>query len=82
MIEVGVGKINAIAGKRLHYDLDRTEQNYLVCPSQPWLGGINAGEDYVRLFVAMPVAKGQVRETDGQGRRVVTSARQHIDRNT
>ena len=34
------------------------EQNYLAIPKQPWLDGINAGDGYVRQFVAMPLGKG------------------------
>ena len=57
-IKVAVGKIDAISGKRLHRRLNRTWQNYLVCPDQPWLDGINAGKGYIRQFVAMPLGMG------------------------
>ena len=30
----------------------------MVCPPQPWLDGINAGENYIRQFVAMPLGEG------------------------
>lgn len=57
-VKVTIGKINALTGKRLHKRLNRTLQNYLVCPDQPWLDGINAGEGYIRQFVAMPLGMG------------------------
>jgi hypothetical protein len=57
-VKVAAGKINALTGKRLHKRLNRTRQNYLVCPDQPWLDGINAGEGYIRQFVAMPLGLG------------------------
>ena len=57
-VKVGVGQIDAISGKRMHRRLNRTTQNYLVCPDQPWLDGINAGDGFIRQFVAMPLGKG------------------------
>src|SRR5215470_3778380 len=33
-------------------------QDYVVVPDQPWLDGINAGDGYVRQFVAMPLGLG------------------------
>jgi hypothetical protein len=30
----------------------------VVCPDQPWLDGINAGDGYIRQFVAMPLGMG------------------------
>ena len=33
-------------------------QDYVVCPDQPWLDGINAGDGYIRQFVAMPLGMG------------------------
>jgi hypothetical protein len=58
VVKVAVGKIDAISGKRLHRRLNRTRQNYLICPDQPWLDGINAGDGYIRQFVAMPLGMG------------------------
>lgn len=57
-VKVGVGNINAITGKRMHKKLNRTRQNYLVTPDQPWLDGINAGKGFIRQFVAMPLGGG------------------------
>ena len=59
-VKVAIGKVNAVTGERLHEGLNRPgqQQNYIVCPDQPWLDGINAGEGYIRQFVAMPLGMG------------------------
>lgn len=55
---VAVGKVNAITGRVLRQRLTKRPQNYLVAPDQPWLDGINAGDGYIRQFVAMPLGMG------------------------
>lgn len=67
-VKVGVGHIDAISGKRLHRRLNRTKQNYLVCPDQPWLDGINAGMGFIRQFVAMPLGMGYTVEAQITGK--------------
>lgn len=67
-VKVAVGKVNALTGKRLHKKLNRTRQNYLVTPNQPWLDGIHAGEGYIRQFVAMPLGKGYTVEEQITGK--------------
>ena len=59
-VKVAVGKLNAISGKRLRAGLNKSKkhQNYIVCPDQPWLDGINAGSGFIRQFVAMPLGMG------------------------
>ena len=57
-VKVAIGKVNALTGKRLHRGLNRSRQNYLVCPDQPWLDGINASRGFIRQFVAMPLGMG------------------------
>jgi hypothetical protein len=57
-VQIGIGKINAITGKRWRDKLNKTRQNYVVCPDQPWLDGINAGDGFIRQFVAMPLGSG------------------------
>lgn len=59
-VKVGVGKVNAVSGKRWHERLNRSRrrQDYVVCPDQPWLDGINAGNGYIRQFVAMALGQG------------------------
>ena len=53
-----IGKVDALTGKRWSERLTKRPQNYLVCPDQPWLDGINAGEGFIRQFVAMPLGMG------------------------
>lgn len=57
-VQVGIGGIDAITGKRWRGKLNKTRQNYVVCPDQPWLDGINAGDGFIRQFVAMPLGMG------------------------
>ncbi|MEV7520236.1 hypothetical protein [Streptomyces sp. NPDC091371] len=57
-LQVGVGKVCAVSGKRWTGRLARGPQNYLVLPRQPWLDGINSGEGTVRQFVAVPLGLG------------------------
>lgn len=57
-VKVAVGKINAVSGKAWQQALSADEHDYLVCPPQPWLDGINAGDGMIRQFVAMPLGMG------------------------
>jgi hypothetical protein len=57
-VKVGVGGIDAVAGDAWSADLRASPQNYLVVPDQPWLDGINAGSEWIRQFVAMPMGEG------------------------
>lgn len=57
-VKIGIGRINAISGKAWEDDLLPYEEDYLVCPPQPWLDGINAGDGFIRQFVAMPLGMG------------------------
>jgi hypothetical protein len=57
-VKVAVGKIDALSGRRWNERLTKRPQNYLVCPDQPWLDGINAGDGFIRQFVAMPLGMG------------------------
>ena len=69
-VMVGIGKVNAVSGESnlnfLHNDL----QNYLVCPPQPWLDGINFGDGSIRQFVAMPLGLGVTVEAEITGREI------------
>lgn len=56
-LKVAVGMVNAVSGEPWRERISR-EQDYLVCPPQPWLDGINAGDGIVRQFVAMPLGMG------------------------
>jgi len=57
-VKIGVGNINAVSGKPWDQELHDDPQDYLVCPQQPWLDGINAGDGYIRQFIAMPLGSG------------------------
>ena len=57
-VKVGTGGIDAISGLAWSAALHGDPQDYLVCPDQPWLDGINAGDGFVRQFVAMPLGSG------------------------
>lgn len=57
-VQVAVGGINAISGRDWEQGLSADTQNYIVCPDQPWLDGINSADGVVRQFVAMPLGEG------------------------
>ena len=57
-VQVGVGGIDAISGEAWGPGLIANPQNYIVCPDQPWLDGINTGSGLIRQFVAMPLGSG------------------------
>jgi hypothetical protein len=57
-VKIGIGKINALTGKSWDEELHSEPQDYLVCPLQPWLDGINSGAGVIRQFVAMPLGEG------------------------
>jgi hypothetical protein len=42
--------------------------SYAVCPDQPWLDGINAGDGFIRQFVAMPLGMGYTIEGQVSGK--------------
>ena len=71
-VKVGIGKIDALTGRRWNERLTKRPQNYLVCPDQPWLDGINAGDGFIRQFVAMPLGmgytvEGQITDEEEEG---------------
>ncbi len=57
-VKVGIGQINAISGEPWNECLSASPQDYLVVPDQPWLDGINAGNGFIKQFVAMPPGQG------------------------
>jgi hypothetical protein len=61
-VKVAVGGINAVSGEPWSERLHADPQNYIVCPDQPWLDGINAGEETIRQFVAVPLGSGETIE--------------------
>ena len=58
VVKVSIGGINAISGERDDDELHATPQDYVVCPPQLWLDGINSGEHRIRQFVAVPLGQG------------------------
>lgn len=65
--KVGVGRVNALTGKGWERALRDQPQDYLVCPEQPWLDGINGGDGTIRQFVAMPLGQGYTVEGQATG---------------
>lgn len=57
-LQVGVGKVCAVSGLPWIDHLVADPQNYVPLPQQPWLDGINAGEGFIRQFVAVPLGSG------------------------
>jgi hypothetical protein len=66
-VKVGIGGINAISGEAWDEELHAERQDYLVCPPQLWLDGINAGQGRIRQFVAMPLGLGLTVEAEVRG---------------
>ncbi|MBL0714867.1 MAG: hypothetical protein JJV98_14325 [Desulfosarcina sp.] len=67
-VKVAVGGINALSGHPDNPALSADPQDYIVCPDQPWLDGINTGRGSVRQFVAMPLGEGYTVEAVLSGR--------------
>jgi len=53
---VGAGGINALSGEKLELKLDN--DNYLVCPPQPWLDGWKNDDNCIYQFVCTEYEKG------------------------
>jgi hypothetical protein len=70
-VQIGIGGINAVSGGAWEEGLSAEPQNYLVCPDQLWLDGINAGAETIRQFVAMPLGSGETVEAQLTGREEV-----------
>jgi hypothetical protein len=66
-VKIGVGNINAISGEVWDEKLHDNPQDYIVSPDQPWLDGINVGEDFIRQFVASPLDLGDTIEAQLTG---------------
>lgn len=62
-VKVLVGGINAVSGLPDDGESLGEPQDYLVCPAQPWLDGLDAGGGRIRQFVAMPLGEGYGVET-------------------
>jgi hypothetical protein len=57
-VKVGIGRINAVSGEQWNDALHGDPQDYLVCPPQLWLDGVNAGDAHIRQFVAVTLGSG------------------------
>ena len=57
-IKVAAGKINAVTGETWSAPLNRSPQDYMVWPEQPWLDGFAIEKEIIRQFVAMPLGDG------------------------
>lgn len=66
-VKVGAGRVNAVTGAAWDEGLRADPQDYLVCPPQPWLDGVNAGGGVVRQFVAVPLGRGLTVESQLAG---------------
>ena len=62
-VAVSLGGVNAVSGEPDEGLLHTEPQNYLVCPNQPWLDGINSGCGTINQFVAMPLGLGYTVES-------------------
>ena len=68
-LKVGIGGIDAISGEAFdRATLSGDPQDYVVIPEQPWLDGINAGDGFIRQFVAVPLGEGLTVEGQLTGR--------------
>lgn len=66
-VKVGIGRVNAISGEPYDDALHADPQDYIVCPDQPWLDGVNTGHGSIRQFVAMPLGLGYTVEASITG---------------
>jgi hypothetical protein len=67
-VQIGIGRINAVSGEAWAEGLHADPQDYMVCPPQLWLDGINAGTACIRQFVAMPLGSGTTVEAQLTGK--------------
>ena len=56
-VKVALGGINAVSGRTNAPGLHGDPQDYVVCPAQLWLDGINTGSATIRQFVAVPLGR-------------------------
>lgn len=69
-LQVGAGKVCAVSGEQWSDRLALDPQNYVALPRQPWLDGINAGDGFIRQFVAVPLGSGATVEGQITGQEV------------
>jgi hypothetical protein len=61
-VKVATGKINAVTGEAWREGLNRSPQDYVSVPEQPWLDGYCVAKGVIRQFVAMPLGGGYTAE--------------------
>jgi len=66
-LKIAAGGINVLSGQAWQAGLHANPQDYIVVPDQPWLDGFNAGENYIRQFVAAPLGSGDTAEEQLSG---------------
>jgi hypothetical protein len=66
-VKIGIGHVNAVSDAAWSEELHADPQDYLVCPPQLWIDGINAGDGYVRQFVATTLGRGHTVEAQVSG---------------
>jgi hypothetical protein len=54
-IKIGYQNINAVTGLAWTTDLHPFNQDYLVCPNQPWLDAVKDGAGQLHQFVQKPI---------------------------
>jgi hypothetical protein len=74
-VQVALGSVDAVSGEVGEHPLSLDPQNYLVTPDQPWLDGVNAGDEYVRQFVAVPLGADRSVEAQVSGSEAVGGLR-------
>ncbi|KAH3745317.1 ubiquitin multi-domain protein [Pelomyxa schiedti] len=71
-VKICIGGVNAVTGGNGTGRLaEKGEQDYMVCPQQPWLDGIHVSPDVIRQFVAMPLGSGYTVEGQLTGKEEV-----------
>jgi hypothetical protein len=77
-VTVAVGGVDALTGAPWDDGLRADPQNYLVCPDQPWLDGINSGDGTVRQFVAVDLGAGDTVEEQLTGAAELGGLQLHV----
>lgn len=67
-VKIATGKINAVSGQNWKAGLNRSPQDYVVLPKQPWLDGYCVEKGVIRQFVAMPLGEGYTAEEQITGK--------------
>jgi len=66
-VKVAAGKVNAVTGEDWTNEFQRSPQDYVVPPKQPWIDGFCVGKGVIRQFVAMPLGSGYSAEEQISG---------------